>query len=192
MAHTRLVLLAVMLVLVLAVSGCTGGSSPAATGKPPATGPTGESQGAQSPNEPAQPVMTVVVYHATADAMYLVGEKHTISKNSHPAKTALEQLLQPPQGKDLVAVLPPDTKIRSLTVKDHVAYADFDDKLMKSNGGGSTTERLIVGAIVNTLTEFSDIKKVQILVDGKTVETLSGHMDVSHPLSRSEGIIKKP
>ena len=191
MAHTRVVLLAVMLVLALTVAGCTGGSLPSA-GKVPDPGSAGQSQGTQTPPEPERPVMTVVVYHATADAMYLVAEKHTISKNSHPAKTALEQLLQPPQGKDLVAVLPPDTKVRSLTVKEHVAYADFDDKLIKSNGGGSTTERLIVGAIVNTLTEFSDIKKVQILVDGKTVETLSGHMDVSHPLSRSEGIIKKP
>jgi spore germination protein GerM len=48
-----------------------------------------------------------------------------------------------------------------------------------------------VAAVVNTLTEFPDIHKVQILVEGKTVETLSGHMSVGQPLSRSEGIIKK-
>ena len=52
-------------------------------------------------------------------------------------------------------------------------------------------EILTVGAIVNTLTEFPDVEKVQILVEGKKVSTLFGHLDVSDPLSRSPGIIKK-
>jgi spore germination protein GerM len=81
--------------------------------------------------------------------------------------------------------------LKNLTVRDHIAYVDFNDKIIKNNVGGSATEILIVAAVVNTLTEFPDIHKVQILVEGKTVETLSGHMSVGQPLSRSEGIIKK-
>ena len=73
----------------------------------------------------------------------------------------------------------------------HIAYVDFNDKLVKNNTGGSTAEILLVAAIVNTLTEFHDIQKVQILVEGKKIDTISGHMDIGEPLSRSEKIIKK-
>lgn len=47
-----------------------------------------------------------------------------------------------------------------------------------------------MGAVVNTLTEFPGVEQVQILVEGKRVDTLYGHLDVYDPMSRSPGIIK--
>ena len=49
----------------------------------------------------------------------------------------------------------------------------------------------MVAAVVNTLTEFPEITQVQFMVEGKKVDTLTGHMDVGEPLGRSEQIIKK-
>ena len=49
---------------------------------------------------------------------------------------------------------------------------------------------MLVGSIVNTLTEFPEVKKVQILIDGTHVETLSGHMDLSEPLVRMTELLK--
>ena len=185
----------VLLILALAVliAGCADskpGAAPASSQNGMKT-PT-NSGGAQTPTLANQASSHVTVYYATPDAMYLVAEKHTLPKTDAPAKAALELLFAEPTDKQLSRVLPVAAKLRNLTVKDHVAYADFSDKLIKSNGsGGSAAERLMVGAIVNTLTEFPEIHKVQILIEGKAVETLYGHMDVSQPLSRSEGIIKK-
>ncbi|MDI6895284.1 MAG: GerMN domain-containing protein [Bacillota bacterium] len=48
-----------------------------------------------------------------------------------------------------------------------------------------------MAAIVNTLTEFPDIRQVQILVEGRKVESLAGHADVSRPLTRNERLIKR-
>ena len=48
-----------------------------------------------------------------------------------------------------------------------------------------------MGAIVNTLTEFAAVERVQILVEGKKVNTLFGHVDISEPLGRSVAIIKE-
>ncbi|MBC7339263.1 MAG: GerMN domain-containing protein [Firmicutes bacterium] len=56
---------------------------------------------------------------------------------------------------------------------------------------GSLGEALAVAAIVNTLTEFPQIRQVQILVEGKQVESLAGHVDVSRPLTRNEKLIKR-
>lgn len=184
----QLSLLALLLIALL-VAGCNGNV--------PASG--------MSANDPVktvdkQPVaagtqvqdnMKITAYYAAKDAMHLVAEVHEVPKNSHPAQTALELLSAVPRSGDLVPVMPQGTKVRGISVKDHIAFVDFSDAIIKNNPGGSTTETLIVGAIVNTLTEFSDIHKVQILVEGKKVETLTGHVDVGEPLSRSEKIIKK-
>ena len=182
-----------MLALGLFISGCAGsnpGAAPASSQNDIKN--SANSVGDQTPATANQALSHVTVYYATPDAMYLVAEKHTITKTDAPAKAAVELLFAEPADKQLARVLPAAAKLRNLTVKDHVAYADFSDKLIKNNGsGGSAAERLIVGAIVNTLTEFPEIHKVQILIEGKAVETLYGHMDVSQPLSRAEGIIKK-
>lgn len=191
-AKKKLVAL-ILLAAVLITAGC-GSTSPSngTFSSKTNTQTTGPVQGEnQTVVNGVQPSMNVTVYHATADAMYLVAESHKIPKSDTPAKAALELLLTEPKNKELSRVLPDSTKVRIVVIKDHIAYADFDQKLIKNSKGGSATERLIVGAIVNTLTEFPEIHKVQILVEGKVVDTLNGHMDVSEPLSRSENIIKK-
>lgn len=189
MSRKAVPLFLILLFFALLTIGCA--TNTPATVQPP-NPPPKTSEATETPAPPAQETMRLTVYHATKDAMHLVPEVHVVPKNNHPAQTAVELLLADPKSRDLVRVLPPGTKVRSLTIKDHIAYVDFNDKLIKNNGGGSATELLTVGAIVNTLTEFPEIEKVQILVEGQKVETLSGHMDVSHPLSRSEKIIKKP
>jgi len=99
-------------------------------------------------------------------------------------------LVQGPQNPDLWAVLPPATKVKSVSVHDRIAQVDFSDEIVKQSPGGSSREILAVGAIVNTLTEFPGVEQVQILVEGKKVDTLYGHLDVYDPMSRSPGIIK--
>ena len=58
--------------------------------------------------------------------------------------------------------------------------------------GGSLDEILAVYAIVNALTvNLADITSVQILVDGKEVDTLAGHVDLRIPLTRSLKWVRK-
>lgn len=135
--------------------------------------------------------MVITVYNATKDAMYVVGEKNVVPKNDHPAQTAMELLVAGAKNSELVSVMPKGTKLRNISIKDNIAYVDFNDNLVKNNRGGSASERLLVASIVNTLTEFEDIQQVQIMVEGKKIDTISGHMDTGEPLSRSEKIIKR-
>jgi spore germination protein GerM len=182
------------MVTALIIAGCDS-SVPAS--QPGATTPNNnkitEQQAQPAGNDAAnqERTMQLVVYHATKDAMYLVPELHKVPVDSHPARTAIELLLAGTKNPELVGIMPEGTQLKNLTIKDHIAYVDFNDKLIKRNGGGSSSEILLVAAIVDTLTEFPDIQQVQILVNGKKIETISGHMDTSEPLSRSEKIIKK-
>lgn len=191
-ARTSYLLSLVCLVLLtMFIAGCAG-STPA-----PQTSP--QNQGAELSNPQSQPnnlanqpgTMKITIYHATKDAQNLVPEIQVVPNSDHPAKTAIEHLIAGTKQPDLVSVVPPGTKLRGVSIKEHVAYVDFNDKLIKNNGGGSAGEVLLVAAIVNTLTEFPEVQKVQILVEGKKIDTISGHLDTSEPLSRSEKIIKK-
>jgi hypothetical protein len=52
--------------------------------------------------------------------------------------------------------------------------------------GGALDELFTIYAIVNALTvNLPAISRVQILVDGKEVDTLAGHVDLRHPLSKN-------
>ncbi|MEW6230380.1 MAG: GerMN domain-containing protein, partial [Bacillota bacterium] len=56
--------------------------------------------------------------------------------------------------------------------------------------GGSRNEELLVWSIVNTLTEFPGIYRVQILVDGKKEESIGGHVGIDVPLERNPNLIR--
>lgn len=139
---------------------------------------------------PGKNVMHLTVYQAARDGIYLVPEIRTVAKNDVPAQTAIELLTAGPKDARLVPVMPVDVQLRSLSIKDHIAYVNFNSKLVDNNSGGSSQELLLVAAIVNTLTEFPTIEQVQILVENQPRATLAGHVDISVPLSRSESIIR--
>lgn len=182
----RMLIVAFTLLILTLATGCD-------QGRPAVTAPPGEQQAQtqQQTGGAAVETVSITVYYATKDAMNLVPEVHVVPKSDKLLNKAVELLLGQPKNDQLVKVLPDGVKLRGINVKDQVAYVDFNDKLIKNNRGGSANEILAVAAIVNTLTEFDEVRKVQILVEGKAVETLTGHVDVSEPLSRSERIIKK-
>lgn len=186
--YRKIAAIATLSVVMLLVGGCDQNPNQ----KPPTA--ASEQQAANAANGKTanpQETMRLTVYHATKDAAHVAPEVHVVPKNDQPAQTALNLLLAGTKNANLVSVIPQDTKVRSLVIKEHVAYVDFNDKLLKNNRGGSASEMLLVASIVNTLTEFPEVKKVQIMVEGKKVETLWGHMDTSEPLERSEKMIKK-
>jgi spore germination protein GerM len=132
--------------------------------------------------------MQITTYQADKQALYLIPERHTVPFDEHPALTAVSLLLAGPKNPELISVVPSGAEVLGVTISDHTAYVNFNDKLKKVSG--SASEFLLVGAIINTLTEFPEIQKVQILINDKKVATLSGHLDVSEPFARMERIIK--
>ena len=135
----------------------------------------------------------VTVYRGDSTAEWLVAEvsEQILKKGERPENLALNVLLdQPPKSDKLVSVFPSGTKLLGLKVQDGVAEVNLSKQVLAKSIGGSLGELLMTGALVNTLTEFPEIKKVQLLVEGKKVTTISGHMDVLEPLQRNESLIK--
>lgn len=100
---------------------------------------------------------------------------------------ALETLLRGPlEQEELFAPVPQSTKLLGLSIYDGLAVANFSGEIISDFQGGSLLESYLVESIVNTLTEFPSIDRVQILVEGEPVESLGGHVLISGPLGRKE------
>lgn len=128
-----------------------------------------------------------IVYRAAADGSEkLLPETITAQDNGKlPEYNALVALCTTkPQNAKMDDVFPIGIKVLSLKVENGIAYADFS-KEIKNASKGSYNEVLICYAIVNTLTEFKHIKKVQILIEGRRCVTLNGHMDIEDALKRN-------
>ena len=135
-------------------------------------------------------LVNIKVYYPDENATGLVAVEKSIKDTDNKYQAAVEALMAGTEKKGLANVFPKKAKLLQVTVSGKVAKVDFSRELQKNFVGGSTGEEMLVGSVVNTLTEFPEIQKVQILVDGQEVETLSGHMDLSQPLPRMTELLK--
>jgi len=83
-------------------------------------------------------------------------------------------------------VFPKGARLLGATVRDGTLQLNFSPELTQNFEGGSDDEAALVNAITSTAGSFPNIERVQILVDGKPIESLGGHIDLSHalPVSR--------
>ena len=186
MTHT---VAAVSAVGILALTaGCTDEQ------KEPQTGTAAQTEQTKDAGAPAaaeSKEVKVNVYYPRDDGTGLLPVSRTVKlENEDKYTAALKSLLTGTKEKGQTNVIPKKAKLRSVTVKDGVATVDFSKELQQNFSGGSTGDEMLVGSIVNTLTDFPEVKKVQILIDGASVETLSGHLDLSEPLPRMTELLK--
>ncbi len=99
---------------------------------------------------------------------------------------ALQILLKgPASGSKLMKLFPQGTAVLSLTLQNGLATVNLNQRATELNPG-STLEALAIISIVNSLTKFPDVYRVKILIEGKEVESLAGHVDLSTELHYSD------
>jgi spore germination protein GerM len=133
----------------------------------------------------------ITLYFADATGQKLVAEERVVPKVTGIARLCMEELVKGPTQADLKATLPASTKVLDINVRpDGLAIVDFSGSLIKDLPASATAEKLAVYSIVNTLTQFPTVQKVELRVDGKKVDTLLGYVKVSTALSRNTSLIK--
>lgn len=98
-----------------------------------------------------------------------------IPRTTQTARAAIEELLKGPTGVEeregYFTSINKDVKIQSLTVEQGIAKIDFDSTL-EQGIGGSCRVTMIRSQIIQTLTQFSSVKKVIISINGRTEDIL--------------------
>lgn len=134
----------------------------------------------------------IIIYFPNEDATALIPEVRSIKKGTDDVLIAsINDLLSGTKKDGSVNIIPKGTKFYGLEVKNKIAYVNFSKELIKNFNGGSTGEIFLVGSIVNTLTEFPEVTSVRFMVEGKSVDTIAGHMDLTEPIKRMDNIINK-
>jgi spore germination protein GerM len=90
-------------------------------------------------------------------------------------------------AEPMVSAIPPGTALRAVFItRSGDAYVDLSREASAAHPGGTVNELLTVYTIVNALTvNLPAVSGVQLLIDGKEVDTLSGHVDLRRPLAKN-------
>jgi spore germination protein GerM len=150
----------------------------------PATAPAGQPAPATAARK-----ITATLYFIAEDGMSLVGTQHEVPFGEGVLEQA-RHILEAQLGAapaPLASAIPGGTALRALYVTERGdAFVDLSGDARTNHTGGALDELFTVYAIVDALTvNLPAITRVQILVEGKEVDTLAGHVDLRHPLEKS-------
>ena len=161
------------------------------------TAPAASSASSSSPASPSGPAavagdarkITATLYYVSEDGMALVGVKREVPFGETVVDQA-RQIVTAQLGaapSPFASAVPGNVTLRGFYVTDRGdAFVDLSPEVRTGHTGGALDELFTVYAIVNALTSnLPAVTRVQILIDGKDVDTLAGHVDLRHPLQKN-------
>jgi spore germination protein GerM len=139
------------------------------------------------------PHIAATLFYASAEGDSLVAVRRDVPLaegiDAQGRQIVMAQLQPAPAPQ--VSVIPTGTTLRAFFVTERGdAFVDLSSEVSTAHPGGSLTELLTVHAVVNAVTaNLPAVQRVQILIDGKEVDTLAGHVDVRRPLGRDASLV---
>ena len=146
---------------------------------------------APSPAAPAPPGRKIKarLFYVSDDGLSLTSVERDVAYGEGALDQAREIVAAQiaPVVEPLVSAVPPGTTLRAVFLTDTGdAYIDLSRDVVTAHPGGTINELLTIYTFVNALTvNLPAVTGVQVLVDGKEVETLNGHIDLRRPLAKN-------
>ncbi len=100
-------------------------------------------------------------------------------------KTIIEQLSLPPEN--LQSLIPAYTNVQSVSFQRDTCIITFQDLSVTELIDSVVKESAAVYSLVNSITEFPGIHKVQLKIDGKQDPYFHRYISIEHPLTRMTG-----
>ncbi|MCL2186324.1 MAG: GerMN domain-containing protein [Treponema sp.] len=166
---------------------------PAVTATPttqPASQPTPATQPQTQPAAPSVQTRDRNIYFTQVnnDGQILQSRvTRRIPLSDTPMQDVLNSLLRGPSADEInrgiINIIPQNTRVLSTTVRGTTAYISFsEDFLFNTFGVEGYIAQL--RQIVWTVTEFSNVRDVQVLVDGNRLDYLGDGVWIGSPISR--------
>jgi spore germination protein GerM len=175
--------------LVAALGALTFLLLPRSTGEPEATRSNAPGPAPAAPNR----TITARLFYVSDDGARLTSVEREVpfAEGAEQAREIVSaQIAAVPEP--LVSAIPPGTTLRALFITEQGdAYVDLSREIASAHSGGTLDELLTVYTIVNVLTvNLPAVRSVQILIDGKEVATLAGHVDLRQPLQKNVALVQ--
>ena len=132
------------------------------------------------------------LYFADKEGKHLKETRKTnIRYNANTAveKLVIEQLMKGTSASGSQSVIPKNTKLLGVSVKDGVCYVNFDSKFATESY--DLNPEVTIYAIVNSVIANANVTKVQILIEGATDATYKNMVDLSKPLEEKPDLVKE-
>jgi spore germination protein GerM len=140
--------------------------------------------------------ITATLFFITPDAQALVAVPREVPFGATPSEQARHIVAAQlgPAPASLHSPIPQGTELRGVFLSEAgEAFVDLSPEAAANHPGGSMSELFTIYAIVNALTvSLPSVQTVQILIDGREVDTLAGHVDLRHPLPKDTTWVKSP
>jgi spore germination protein GerM len=131
-----------------------------------------------------------VLYFTQVDrsgAILRVKVDRRIPVSNSPMTDVIQALITGPsgeeKGKGLISLIPPGTRMLSATVRDNTAYISFSEDFQHNTYGVEGYAGQL-RQLVYTVTEFPNVRDVQILIEGRRIDYLGEGIWIGSPLNR--------
>ena len=125
---------------------------------------------------------------ASDESISLKGTLRPVEYIDAPLRSTLLSLFNGPTpaeiNRGLMTLIPPETRINAIQIDNGVAYLDFNESF-RFNVLGKEGLTAQLKQVVYSTTEFSNLNRVQILIDGKKLDYLGPEgVFIGAPLGR--------
>ncbi|AET70668.1 sporulation/spore germination protein [Desulfosporosinus orientis DSM 765] len=185
-------LIGVVFLSLILMTGC--GTLETLVKKDGTTTPLTEWIGASENKETSVPASTtagegraVSLYFPDKSGQYLLKEERMLPKTLSLARETVNQWLKGPMETDIMqSSVSTATVLRDIAIRDNVVIVDLSKEFMMSNS--KVSPEVALYGLVNTLTQFSTVKQVQIRIEGQPISKY-GTIDATH-LAYNTSLIK--
>ena len=127
------------------------------------------------------------LWFPSADGSCLLSERRqlTIAQDKPLAEYAAEELLRGPQRSDAVAAVPEGTDLLGVRISGGICTVDLSEEYYRGKPTSPRAERLMIYALVNTMTSLPGVDLVQITVEGRRLEEYT-YISLADPLPKAE------
>ncbi|MEK4294268.1 GerMN domain-containing protein [Paenibacillus odorifer] len=160
------------------------GNEVTSTPQPTADNSNTETQATAKPvaDEKQKQSQSIDAYYTDSQVMDLIPAKTSISFSDDAQKyTETFKALQSNENTDLVSLWG-KIELKSLKFVDGQIVMDLHKPDEAQLGAGG--ESLAISSLAKTYFQFEEVKSIEVLVDGEKVESLMGHVDLMHPMTR--------
>jgi hypothetical protein len=178
-----------LLVVAALTAGCAGSSSPPTADKAPSESAAPASQPSHatpaSPTAAGTTARAVYYLHDSGRGPRLYREFHPRATTAAVVRDAVTAMLtEKAYDADYTSLWPSGTSVRGARISGTTAYVDLSREA-RNGSAGAEGEAASLQQLVYTVTAAApSVRSVQLLIEGKAVETLWGHVDTRAPMTR--------
>ena len=134
--------------------------------------------------------VSIKLYYADLEYRYLLSTSHLVESghSDRLPEYVVDCLIDGPADDVMRPVMPEGTRLLDSTVNDGVCTLNFNQAFFDNRPVSQAHERLLIYAIVNSVTSLSGIDSVRFEIEGESAGMYQ-YMDLSHVYSFCEDVV---